>query len=52
MKEKTQLQIGIDWSDEKHDYCLCQVGGSEVKHGIVRHDPVSLHGWIQQLRKQ
>ena len=41
-----------DWSDEKHDYCLCPADGGDVEHGIVLHDPVHLHGWIRQLRER
>lgn len=52
MKEQTRLQIGIDWSDEKHDYCLCPAEGGEVEHGVVLHDPVHLHGWVRQLRER
>ena len=52
MKEQTRLQIGIDWSDEKHDYCMCPAGGNEVEHGVVLHEPVHLHDWVRKLRER
>lgn len=50
MDKQTVLQIGIDWSDRKHDYAFCVPDSSEVEQGMVRHDPVSLHEWINLLR--
>jgi transposase len=52
MEEELEVQIGIDWADEKHDYCLCGGGSEELQTGVIRHDPVQLHEWIRQLRQK
>lgn len=52
MESKIALQIGIDWADQKHDYCLSVFGREKLEYGVVRHDPQKLHQWIGRLRQQ
>lgn len=58
MSNTISLQIGIDWADQKHDYCLCpyQPDSSHTKaqkeSGIVSSSPEKLHEWIQQVRQR
>lgn len=52
MNTDITLQIGIDWADRKHDYCLVGPGWQEPEVGIVSSDPEPLHEWIQSLRKR
>ena len=52
MKPSITLQIGIDWSDEKHDYSLTDRPQGAREKGVVTHEPNALHGWIEQLRER
>lgn len=58
MNKSISVQIGIDWADQKHDYCLCpsqpQLGEiqAENESGIIASSPEKLHEWIMQLRQR
>lgn len=52
MNNKIALQIGIDWADQKHDYCLCRAGQEKIEGGVVKHDSKELHQWVRQLREK
>ncbi|NBB81061.1 MAG: transposase [Verrucomicrobia bacterium] len=58
MNNSISLQIGIDWADQKHDYCLCpfqpEPGQVQAKNesGIVSSSPEKLHEWIMQVRQR
>lgn len=58
MNTSVSLQIGIDWADQKHDYCLCPYGGHSNEatncreFGVVASSPDQLHAWIVQLRER
>lgn len=58
MNTSVILQIGIDWADQKHDYCLCPYIGhsneatSQREFGVVASAPDKLHAWIAQLRER
>jgi len=58
MSNSISLQIGIDWADLKHDYCLCAFDAKrgqsmgEKESGIVSASPKELHKWVIQLRKR
>ncbi len=60
MDKETSLQIGIDWADRKHDYCLFPVNpkglpgsaGAKTETGVVASSPEVLHEWVQQLRRR
>jgi hypothetical protein len=44
--------LAIDWADELHAFCLCPSGSSQVESGTVRHDPQSLHPWLEELGRR
>lgn len=44
--------LAIDWADELHAFCLCPCGSSQVEAGTVRHDPQSLHSWLEGLSRR
>lgn len=60
MDKEISLQIGIDWADEKHDYCLFPVNSKELtgsaaaktEAGVVASSPEKLHEWVQKLRRR
>lgn len=58
MNTSVSLQIGIDWADQKHDYCLCPYSGSPSEatsrreFGVVASSPAKLHAWIARLRER
>lgn len=52
METDIALQIGIDWAEQKHDFCLCAYNEEKIEHGVVSHDPEKLHGWIRKLRQR
>ena len=58
MNNSISLQIGIDWADQKHDYCLCPIqtkpqrGNAKNESGVISSTPEKLHEWIIQLRKR
>ena len=44
--------IGIDWSDQKHDYCLSAVGCEFPEPGQIDSRPEAIHAWVNQLRQR
>lgn len=60
MDTQVSLQIGIDWADQKHDYCLCALPlnapGTAITQtleaGVISSSPQDIHEWIVQLRKR
>lgn len=42
--------IGIDWADAKHDYCIWDSVKESYEMGVITHNPVALHLWIEKLR--
>jgi transposase len=44
--------IGIDWADEKHDYCLGVAGSKSTQIGTIASQPETVHAWVNQLRKR
>ncbi|MDA0304475.1 MAG: IS110 family transposase [Bacteroidetes bacterium] len=44
--------IGIDWSDQKHDYCLSVAGSESWEVGQIDSCPEVVHAWVNQLRQR
>ena len=60
MDTQISLQIGIDWADQKHDFCLCPIAQNSAidpieqsrESGVIASSAQHVHQWIQQLRKR
>ena len=60
MDTPVSLQIGIDWADQKHDFCLCSISQNpaigSIAHsqesGVIASSAKHVHEWIEQLRKR
>lgn len=60
MDTQVSLQIGIDWADQKHDFCLCPVSENPVldliahsrESGVIASSAQHVHEWVQQLRQR
>jgi hypothetical protein len=44
--------IGIDWADQKHDYCIHGQKHSKREFGILSHSPESIDEWVLSLHKR
>ena len=44
--------IGIDWSDKKHDICLCSNQGDELEFSILSNQVEALERWIHSLHQR
>lgn len=42
--------IGVDWADQKHDYCLQKPGSPTPLTGQFAQTPEAIAAWIQELR--
>lgn len=42
--------VGIDWSDKKHDVCLCAVGQAKPERLVVEHRPEAIQVWVEGIR--
>ena len=60
MDTQVSLQIGIDWADQKHDFCLCSITQNSAisaseqsrESGVIASSAQHVHEWIGQLRKR
>ena len=56
MKENIHTQfigyVGVDWADQKHDYCLKARGSQEIHSGEFEQSPEAIALWIGQLRQR
>ena len=43
------VQIGIDWADTKHDFCLQAAGSSEREFGTFAHQAEHIDEWVQRV---
>ena len=54
MDTQVSLQIGIDWADQKHDFCLCPIlqnpAIDSIAHsqesGVIASSPKHTGSWI------
>jgi transposase len=44
--------IGIDWADQKHDVCLCEVDSDHFEYRVVEQTPEAIDEWVTQLRQR
>lgn len=44
--------VGIDWSDKKHDICLCVAGQAKPERLVIEHRPESIQAWAEGLRER
>ena len=44
--------IGIDWADQKHDYCLGVADTATPEAGVIESSPEAVNAWVNQLRKR
>ena len=44
--------IGLDWADQKHDFCLQPSGTESFEYGILQHSPESIDEWALSLQKR
>ena len=45
-------QIGLDWADQKHDFCLQSSDSDVCEYGTIRHTPESIEDWALALQKR
>jgi len=43
-------RIGLDWADEKHDYCLQEAMAQTVEYGTFKHNPAAIDEWVSALQ--
>jgi transposase len=44
--------LGIDWSDQKHDFALQVPGASKSETGTLEQKPEAIGAWMAQLRER
>jgi len=56
MKKDTPIeyaaQIGLDWSDRKHDFCIKIKDKEALEYGVVKHDVQEIEDWALALQKR
>lgn len=51
-QQKFSAFIGLDWADQKHDYCLKMYDCDELEFGVFKHNPESIDEWALSLQKR
>lgn len=46
------LLIGIDWADQKHDFCETNPLGENETYGTISAKPEGIHDWVMSLQKR
>jgi len=44
--------IGLDWADQKHDFCLQSSGSESLEYGLLQHSPEAIDEWALSLQKR
>ena len=44
------LYIGLDWADEKHDYCLKSSTSETLEYGVFKHTPALIGEWALGIK--
>ena len=44
------VHIGLDWADEKHDYCLRDAASKKIEYGVFKHTPALIDKWALGLK--
>lgn len=42
--------IGLDWADDKHDFCLRGISSQEIEYGKFQHTPALIDEWAIGLK--
>ena len=50
IEKQFAAHIGLDWADEKHDYCLRVAGSQTLEYGIFEHTPALIAQWALALK--
>ena len=48
-KEQFAAHIGLDWADEKHDFCLRDASSQTLEYGVFKHTPALIDKWVTGL---
>ena len=43
-------RVGLDWADEKHDYCLRDASSQKIEYGVFKHTPELIDKWATELK--
>lgn len=46
------VQVGIDWADTKHDFCLQAAGSSQREFGTFSHQAEHIDEWVQRVHSR
>lgn len=46
------VSVGIDWADEKHDFCYQLPGEEKIHRGTFQHSAEGIDRWVQALREK
>ncbi len=46
------VHIGLDWADQKHDFCLKSSESDMFEYGTINHTPESIEDWALTLQKR
>ncbi|VAW77886.1 Mobile element protein [hydrothermal vent metagenome] len=44
--------IGLDWADQKHDFCLKCSDSESLEYGIFQHTPEAIEEWALSIQKR
>lgn len=50
IEKQFAAHIGLDWADEKHDYCLRAASSQTLEYGIFKHTPALIEQWVLGLK--
>ncbi len=50
IEKQFAAHIGLDWADEKHDYCLRVASSQTLEYGIFEHTPALIEQWALALK--
>ncbi len=45
-------QIGLDWADTKHDFCLKSSDCNNFEFGVFEHTPEAIETWALALQQR
>lgn len=51
-KDQFVTQVGLDWADKKHVFCLQASGEKRVEQGSLEQSPEAISDWVASLRQR
>lgn len=51
-KDNFVVNIGLDWADKKHDFCLLEKDRSKCEYGTFVHTPAAIDEWVMSLQNR